>query len=65
MIETKQYSVFNYIGINVDETSSLYKKIGQNTTIVMMKKNQVGDDNMFTSAMKTTLFTEATRMSQP
>ena len=30
-----------------------------------MKKNQVGDDNMFTSAMKTTLFTEATRMSQP
>ena len=35
----------------------------QKTTMMMMKKNQVGDDNMFTSAMITTLFAEATRMS--
>ena len=33
------------------------------TTMVMMKKNPVGDDNMFTSAMLLTLFAEATRMS--
>ena len=37
----------------------------QKTTMVMMKKNQVRDDNMFKSAMITTLFAEATRMSQP
>ena len=35
------------------------------TTMVMMKKNPVGDDNMFTSAMLLTLFAEATWMSQP
>ena len=35
------------------------------TTMVMMKNNQVGDDNMFTSAMLLTLFAEATRMTQP
>ena len=29
--------------------------------MVMMKKKQVGDDNMFTSARITTLFTEATK----
>ena len=32
---------------------------------MVMKENQVGDDNMFTSAKITTLFAEATRMSQP
>jgi len=31
----------------------------------MIKKSQVGDDDIFTSAKITTLFTEATRMSQP
>jgi len=39
-------------------------EIGQKTTMVMMKKNQVGDDNTLTSVRISTLFAEATRMSQ-
>ena len=38
---------------------------GTNTVMVMMKKNQVGVDNVFKSARITTLFAEASRMSQP
>jgi len=38
-------------------------KMGQKTPMVMMKNNQVGDDN--TSARISTLFAEATRMPQP
>jgi len=49
---------------DVDETSSLHVKNWTKTAMVR-KKKQVGDDNMFTSARFTTLFVEATRMSQP
>ena len=42
----------------MDETSSLQMEMGRKTTMVMMKNNQVGDDNTLTSARITTLFTE-------
>ena len=40
-------------------------KMGLKTAMVMMKKNQVGDYNTLTSVRISTLFAEATRMSQP
>jgi len=51
--------VFNYIEITKRQQPTCEN--GTETAMVMMKKKQVGDDNMFTSARITTLFTEATK----